>query len=76
MVSPPDKNGGAVASPESIAKGGTLQAAAQGGSATYSSSSSFAGGQGAPPASQYIATRTASGWSNAEHHRADLLGLL
>jgi hypothetical protein len=64
LVSPSDKNGGAVAAPESIAKGGTLQAAAQGGSATYSSSSSFAAGAGAPPASQYIATRTASGWSN------------
>ena len=64
LVSPPDKNGGGVATPESIAKGGVLQAAAGGGSATYSSSSSFAGGQGAPPASQYIATRTSSGWDN------------
>jgi hypothetical protein len=64
MVSPPAKNGGAVATPESIAEGATLQAAAQGGSTTYSSSSSFAGGAGAPPASQYIATRTSSGWSN------------
>jgi len=63
MVSPPDKNGGGVAAPESIAAGGTLQAAAQGGGATYSSASSFAGGAGAPPASQYIATRSASGWS-------------
>ncbi len=63
MVSPVDKNGGGVASPESIAEGGTLQAAAQGGVATYSSASSFAGGQGAPPASQYISTRTTSGWS-------------
>jgi hypothetical protein len=63
MVSPPDKNGGGIAEPESIAKGGTLQAAAQGGGVTYSSASSFAGGQGAPPASQYVSTRTASGWS-------------
>jgi len=63
MVSPPDKNGGAIAAPESIAKGATLQAAAQGGGATYSSDSSFAGGAGAPPASQYISTRTSSGWS-------------
>jgi hypothetical protein len=63
MVSPFDKNGGGIAAPESIAKGGTLQAAAQGGGATYSSASSFAGGQGAPPASQYISTRTASGWT-------------
>jgi hypothetical protein len=63
MVSPVDKNGGGVAEPESIAEGGTLQAAAQGGGVTYSSSSSFAGGQGAPPASQYISTRTSSGWT-------------
>jgi hypothetical protein len=63
LVSPVDKNGGGVAAPESIAGGATLQAAAQGGAATYSSASSFAGGAGAPPASQYIATRTASGWS-------------
>ncbi|HWA55395.1 MAG TPA: fibronectin type III domain-containing protein [Solirubrobacterales bacterium] len=63
MVSPVDKNGGGVATPESIAEGGALQAAAQGGSATYSSASSFAGGQGAPPASQYVSTRTSSGWT-------------
>jgi len=63
MVSPSDKNGGGIATPESIAEGGTLQAAVGGGQATYSSASSFAGGQGAPPASQYISTRTSSGWS-------------
>ena len=63
MVSPVDKNGGGIATPESIAEGATLQAAGQGGGVTYSSASSFAGGQGAPPASQYIATRTSSGWS-------------
>jgi hypothetical protein len=63
LVSPVDKNGGGIATPESIAEGGTLQAAAQGGGATYSSASSFAGGQGAPPASQYISTRSSSGWS-------------
>jgi hypothetical protein len=63
LVSPVDKNGGGIATPESIAEGGTLQAAAQAGSATYSSASSFAGGAGAPPASQYISTRSSSGWS-------------
>jgi hypothetical protein len=63
MVSPVDKNGGGIATPESIAEGGTLQAAAQGGAFTYSSASSFAGGAGAPPASQYVSTRTSSGWS-------------
>ena len=63
MVSPVDKNGGGIAEPESIAEGGTLQAAVQGGMVTYSSASSFAGGQGAPPASQYVSTRSASGWA-------------
>jgi hypothetical protein len=63
MVSPTDKNGGGIATPESIAEGGELQAAAQGGGVTYSSASSFAGGAGAPPASQYVSTRSSSGWS-------------
>ncbi len=63
MVSPVDKNGGGIATPESIAEGGTLQAASQGGGATYSSASSFAAGAGAPPASQYISIRSSPGWS-------------
>jgi hypothetical protein len=63
MVSPVDKNGGRVDPPGTLAGGAVLQAAGQGGSVTYSSAASFAGGLGAPPASQYIATRTAGGWS-------------
>jgi hypothetical protein len=63
LVSPPDKNGGQVDPPETLAAGGVLQAAAQGSAATYSSASSFAGGSGAPPASHYLATRTSSGWA-------------
>jgi hypothetical protein len=63
MVSPVDKNGGQVDPPGAIAKGGVLQAASRGGAITYGSANSFAGGLGAPPASQYIATRNASGWS-------------
>jgi hypothetical protein len=64
MVSPIDKNGGQVDPPGAIAGGGVLQVAAGGNSATYSSAASFgAGSAGAPPASQYIATRTAAGWS-------------
>ncbi len=62
MVSPVEKNGGRVDPPEVIAKGGVLQAAAQGGAVTYSSASSFAGGVGAPVASQYLGSRTSSGW--------------
>jgi hypothetical protein len=63
LVSPVDKNGGDVAPPGFIAGGGVLQAAAQGSAVTYGSTASFAGGQGAPPASQYLATRGSSGWS-------------
>jgi len=63
LVSPIEKNGGRIDPPETIAKGGDLQAAAQGGAITYSSASSFAGGSGAPIASQYIGARTAGGWS-------------
>jgi hypothetical protein len=62
LVSPIQKNGGRVDPPETIAKGGVLQAAAQGGAITYSSATSFAGGSGAPVASQYLGTRTSSGW--------------
>jgi hypothetical protein len=63
MVSPVDKNGGEVNLPQAIAGGGVLQAAANGQSVTYGSEASFAGGAGAPPASQYIATRISGGWS-------------
>lgn len=65
MVSPLEKDGGAVAAPETLAGGGVQQAAAAGGAVTYGSSSSFGGSaQGAPPASQYIARRGAGGWSS------------
>ena len=63
LVSPVDKNGGEVAAPGAIAAGGVLQASSQGGSITYGSEASFAGGQGAPPASQYLASRNSGGWS-------------
>lgn len=63
MVSPVDKNGGRVDPPESIAAGGVYEAAAQGSLITYSSASSFAGGAGAPPGSQYVSTRSPSGWA-------------
>lgn len=63
LVSPIEKNGGQVDPPETIAEGGALQAAAQGGAITYSSASSFAGGSGAPIGSQYLASRTTAGWA-------------
>jgi hypothetical protein len=64
MVSPVDKNGGAIQGFGGISGGGVLQAAAGGDAVTFSSASSFGqGGQGAPTASQYISRRTPSGWS-------------
>ena len=63
MVSPVEKNGGEVAGPGELAGGGVDQAAAQGSTVTYGSEASFAGGSGAPPASQYVSSRTSSGWA-------------
>lgn len=64
MVSPVDKNGGAVAAPGALAGGGTLQAGGQGGVVTFGSAASFgSGAQGAPQGSQYVSRRGASGWS-------------
>jgi hypothetical protein len=67
LVSPVDKNGGAIAAPEAIFGGGDIQAAAVAAgenapSITYGSATSFGEAAGAPPASQYASRRTASGW--------------
>ncbi|MGN6216097.1 MAG: hypothetical protein ACTHN7_03945 [Solirubrobacterales bacterium] len=65
LVSPLDKNGGAIQGFGQNRGGGVLQAAPLGGSITYSSASSFGEApDGAPPASQYIAHRSASGWTS------------
>lgn len=64
MVSPIEKNGGQVDPPGTLADGGVLQAADAGDQVTYSSAASFEGGAGAPPASQYVATRAAGGWAS------------
>jgi len=65
MVSPADKQGGAIQAAEAIFGGGVFQAAANGQSLTYSSADSFGdGAQGSPAGSQYIATRIASGWGS------------
>jgi hypothetical protein len=64
MVSPVGKNGGAVEGPEASFGGGVFQAAAQGGAVTYTSSTSFGVPQGSSGASQYLASRTATGWSS------------
>ncbi len=67
LVSPVEKNGGAIQGFEENHGGGVLQAAASGpGAITYTSSSSFGGSeaQGAPQGSQYISRRNgAAGWS-------------
>jgi hypothetical protein len=64
MVSPVDKNGGAIQGAGENYDGGVLQAAAQGAAITYSSASPFgAGAQGAPAASQYISRRGEGGWT-------------
>lgn len=63
MVSPVQKGGGQVDAPGEDAGGGVLQAAADGNSVTYSSSVSFEGGEGAPPASQYVSRRAPESWA-------------
>ena len=65
MVSPVDKTGGGVGTPEGVFGGGDFQAGAGGGSFTFSSPSSFGAAAGAPPASQYLSSRGGSGWSSA-----------
>lgn len=65
MVSPVDKTGGGVGTPGAVFGGGAFQAGAAGGSFTFSSPSSFGGAAGAPPASQYLASRGGSGWASA-----------
>jgi hypothetical protein len=64
LVSPADKDGGAISAPGSLFGGGAFQAAAEGSLLTYSAASAFAGPQSAPPASQYLARRSTTGWSN------------
>jgi hypothetical protein len=63
LVSPAEKNGGAVQGFGQNFGGDVLQAAAGGEAATFSSSASFgAEAQGAPLASQYISRRSEAGW--------------
>ncbi len=63
MVSPIAKNGGGIPSFGATFGGGVFQAAAQGGSFTYTSPSSFANPIGAPGAGQYLSRRGGSAWS-------------
>lgn len=64
LVSPVEKNGGGVAGPGDVFGGGVFQAAPDGNSVTYSSTSSFSpSAQSAPPGSQYLSARDAGGWT-------------
>jgi hypothetical protein len=77
LVSPVDKNGGAIQGFGGNSGGGVLQASEDGNSVTYSSSASFGeGAQGAPTASQYISRRGAgeAGWSTANITTPSLSG--
>ena len=65
LVTPVAKNGGQVLAPGQLSGGGAFAAAAGGGALTYSAPASFGEAVGAPPLSQYLATRGAGGWSNA-----------
>jgi hypothetical protein len=62
MVSPVDKAGGAIATPGSLFGGGEFQAATASSAVAYGSATSFGNAAGAPPASQYVSSRTNSGW--------------
>jgi hypothetical protein len=64
LVSPIDKGGGAIQGPGQNFGGDLDQAAAQGNLFTYSAATAFGNAPGAPPASQYLATRTAAGWQS------------
>ena len=64
LVSPAEKNGGAIQGFGGNFGGDVLQASSDGNSATFSSSASFgaSGSQGALGASQYLARRGEEGW--------------
>lgn len=64
LVSPVDKGGGQVGIPDEAGAGAFLAATAGGGFA-FGARDSFGEGAGAPPVSQYLATRSAGGWVTA-----------
>lgn len=66
LVTPLEKNGAGASEPGTVAGGGVMQAAADGRSITYSSTTAFGPDVvGAPPGSQYLSSRVAGGWSTA-----------
>jgi hypothetical protein len=74
MVTPVEKNGGAIQGPERNHGGGVFEASAAGGAITYSSASSFGEEPlGAPPGSQYISRLRAAGDWATENISAPLV---
>jgi hypothetical protein len=73
LVSPVEKNGGDVQAPGG-AGAGALQAAPGGGAIGFGSATSFGQAEGAAPVSQYLASRSISGWSTANLTPALLAG--
>ena len=64
MVSPLDKNGGAIAGIDGVSGGGVVQASVNGQAITYVSLASFGAPLGAPAGSQYVSSRESGvGWS-------------
>lgn len=70
MVSPPDKGGGEIAPIVNaragegvLSGGGVAQAAEDGNAVTYLSSTAFAEPAAAPRGSQYLSSRTSTGWT-------------
>jgi hypothetical protein len=66
MASPAEKGAGEVQRPGAVFGGGVVQAATEGAAITYSSSYSFGASAGAPPGSQYVSRRGASGWETVD----------
>lgn len=73
LVSPVEKNGGEVATPQQ-AGAGAFAAAASGEAFAFASAASFGDAEGAAPFSQYVASRGAGGWSTENITPAHLAG--
>jgi hypothetical protein len=63
MVSPAEKNNGNILGPNSDSGGGLVQAAPEGDTISFLSFEAFAGAKNSSGGNQYIASRSAEGWS-------------
>jgi hypothetical protein len=66
MVSPLDKNGNEIRGIEGASEGGVVEASEDGQRVTYVSLGAFGEALGAPLGSQYLGTRTATGWNTTD----------